>query len=74
MAGKFYVGPVEIMSGLVKVPITSIQILGFGNRFWDFLGFVRPVRQERWLPCLVYVGGISYTVTVIEVCSCDIVV
>ena len=29
VAGKFYVGPVEFLSGLVKCPITSIQIKGF---------------------------------------------
>ena len=32
MAGKFYVGPVENLSGRVKFPITSIQIMGFGTR------------------------------------------
>ena len=29
MADKFYVGPVEILSWLVKCPITSVQIVGF---------------------------------------------
>ena len=28
LAGKFYVGPVEILNGLVKFPITAIQIMG----------------------------------------------
>ena len=28
MAGKVYIGPVQILSGLVKCPITSIQIMG----------------------------------------------
>ena len=29
MAGYFYVGPVEILSGLVKFTITSIEMMGF---------------------------------------------
>ena len=38
MAGKFYVGPVEILSGLVKLSITSIQndgILEEIEGFWS---------------------------------------
>ena len=33
MADTFYVGPVDILSGLVKFPITSIE---FCYRLWDF--------------------------------------
>ena len=40
MTSKFYFGPVEILSGLVKFPITSIPI--FFYRLWD-LGVVGPV-------------------------------
>ena len=50
--GKFYVEPVDILSGLVKFPITSIQITGSGSRLWN-LG--------ELLPCLIYPGvGISF--------------
>ena len=45
MAGKFYVGPVDIMSGPVKFPITSILFIGFGSRLWDF-GDVGPVNKK----------------------------
>ena len=36
-ASKVYVGPVEILSGLVKFPITSIQISGLGADYgiWE---------------------------------------
>ena len=44
MAGESYVGPVEILSWLVKFPIISIQIVEFGSRLWD-LGVVRPVEK-----------------------------
>ena len=58
MAGKFYAGPVEILSGVVKCPITSIQIMGFESRLWD-LGVVGQVDKEvsfhAW-----YVYGIPY--------------
>ena len=43
--GKFYVGLVEILSGLVKFTITSIQIMGFGSRLWN-LQFVGPVDKN----------------------------
>ena len=42
---KFYVGPVEILSGLVKCPITSIQSIGFGSRLWDLV-VVGPVDKK----------------------------
>ena len=35
-AGKFYVGPVEILNGIVKFPIASIQFMGIWSRLWDF--------------------------------------
>ena len=51
MAGIFYVGPVDILSRLVKFPITSIQIMGFGSRLWD-LGVVEPVDEKvSFLAC-----------------------
>ena len=45
MAGKFYVGPVEMLNGLVKCPITSIQIVVLGSRLWD-LEVVGAGRQK----------------------------
>ena len=45
MAGKIYVGPVEILSGPLKFPITAIQIMVFGSRLWDF-GVVGPVEKK----------------------------
>ena len=41
MAGKFYVGPVEIFEWASKISY-SIQIMGFERRLWD-LGVVEPV-------------------------------
>ena len=50
-AGKCYVGLVENLSGLVKCPITLIQIMEFGNRLWD-LGAVGPVEKTvSFHPC-----------------------
>ena len=43
MAGKFYVGLVEILSGLVKVPVTPIQMF---YRVWDW-GVVRLVDKQK---------------------------
>ena len=40
MAGKYYIGPVENLSRLVKIPITSNT--DHGIRMWD-LGVVGPV-------------------------------
>ena len=42
VASEFYVGPIEILSGLVQFPITLIKNLGFRSRLWD-LGVVGPV-------------------------------
>ena len=44
-AREFYVGPVEILSGLLKCLITSIEIMGFRSRLWD-LTVVRPVDKK----------------------------
>ena len=45
MVGKFYFGPVEILSGLVTFPITSIQLLQYNLWYlegdcgvWELLG------------------------------------
>ena len=45
VAGEFYVGPVNILSGLVQFPITSIQFITFESRFGN-LGVVRPVDRK----------------------------
>ena len=45
-ASKFYVGPVHILSGLVKFPITSTQIMGPGSRLWGLDIVVRPVDKK----------------------------
>ena len=45
LAGKNYVGPVELLSWLVKFHITAIQIMRFGSRLCD-LGVVGPVETK----------------------------
>ena len=56
------VGPVEILSGLVKFPIISIQIMGFESRLWDF-GVIGPVDKTvsfhvctAWGLCHILLG------------------
>ena len=58
MAGKFYVEPVEIMSGLVKCCITSIQIIGFWSRLWD-LGVDGPVGRLKGLLLCAYIAVVD---------------
>ena len=49
VAGKFYVGPVEILSELVKFPITctglQYSLWDFGSRLRDFV-VVGPVDKK----------------------------
>ena len=60
MSGKFYVGPCgnfASLSWLVKGPIhTSIQIMGFGSKLWDFQG-VGPVDKKVSFHACMHVCG-----------------
>ena len=51
MASQFYIGVVEILSELVKFPMTSIQIMSYGNISCD-LRVLSPVdKQVRFHAC-----------------------